>query len=60
MMMHCSPAVPWFQRFIFLLLFAMKIIKINLWNQGSPAEKKIPKKIALCENGIVNIIGQNI
>jgi hypothetical protein len=27
--------LPWFQRFIFHLPFAMKIIKINLWNQGS-------------------------
>jgi hypothetical protein len=26
--------LPWFQRFIFPLPFAMKIIKINLWNQG--------------------------
>jgi hypothetical protein len=24
------------QRFIFPLPFAMKIIKINLWNQGNP------------------------
>jgi hypothetical protein len=27
--------LPWFQRFIFPLPFAMKIIKINLWNQGN-------------------------
>jgi hypothetical protein len=26
--------LPWFQRFIIPLPFAMKIIKINLWNQG--------------------------
>jgi hypothetical protein len=31
-----SPTVPWFQRFIFPPPFAMKIIKINLWNQGTP------------------------
>jgi hypothetical protein len=27
------------QRFIFPLPFAMKIIKINLWNQGNPARR---------------------
>jgi hypothetical protein len=26
--------LPWFQRFIFPVPFAMKLIKINLWNQG--------------------------
>jgi hypothetical protein len=30
--------LPWFQRFIFSLPFAMKIIKINLWNQGKGNE----------------------
>jgi hypothetical protein len=30
-----SLPIPWFQRFIFPLPFAMKIIKINLWNQGT-------------------------
>jgi hypothetical protein len=28
-------SIPWFQRFILNLPFAIKIIKINLWNQGN-------------------------
>jgi hypothetical protein len=41
-----SNRLPWFQRFIFPLPFAMKIIKINLWNQGTNRqniEKIVPE-----------------
>jgi hypothetical protein len=34
--------LPWFQRFIFPLPFAMKIIKINLWNQGNKFLENLP------------------
>jgi hypothetical protein len=36
--LNFNGSVPWFQRFIFPLPFAMKLIKINLWNQGNGSE----------------------
>jgi hypothetical protein len=33
--------LPWFQRFIFPLPFAMKMIKISLWNQGIKTPVKL-------------------
>ena len=45
-------SIPWFQRFIFPRSFAMKIIKINLWNQGILS-------MAQCFNSILELSEYN-